>query len=129
MKDKKAAMLMEKMQGVKSVADVAKMEGAVTDTIKHITFTSNAFVSKVGASEPALSGSISKAKKGDFKSGIKGKSAIYAYQVLDQTKSDVKFDKKQEEQKLQQNITRNLGNFIGELMQKADVNDKRYIFY
>ena len=69
-------MLQEKLKGVKSIADVAKIEGAVTDTIHHITFMSNAFVSKIGASEPALSGSVSKAKKGDFKSGLKGKAAI-----------------------------------------------------
>ena len=36
-KDKKAAILMEKMNAAQSIADVAKMEGAVTDTIKHIT--------------------------------------------------------------------------------------------
>ncbi len=129
MKDKKATILMEKMQGVKSVADAAKLEGAVTDTIKHITFTGNAFVSKVGASEPVLSGSVSKAAKGEFKSGIKGKSAVYAYQVLDQKKNDVKYDQKQEEQKLQQTIGRSLGNFQGELLKKADISDKRYIFF
>ena len=129
MKDKKAALLMEKMQGVKSVADVAKMEGAVSDTVRHITFSSNAFISKVGSSEPALSGSVSKAKKGDFKSGVKGKAAIYAYQVLDQKKLDAKYDQKQEEQKVQQTIARSLGNFQNELLQKADISDNRYIFY
>ena len=128
-KDKKAAILMEKMNGAKSVADVAKMEGAVNDTIKHITFNGNAFVSKVGSSEPALSGSVSKAKKGDFKSGIKGKAAVYAYQVLDQKKLDIKYDQKEEEKKLQQSIARNLGGYFGELFQKADVSDNRYIFY
>ena len=129
MKDKKAALLAEKMKDAKSIADVAKIEGAVTDTIKRITFTSNAFISKVGASEPALSGSISKSKKGDFESGVKGKSAVYAYQVLDQKKSDVKYDQKEEEKKLQQSIARNLSNFTGELIQKADITDNRYIFY
>ena len=129
MKDKKAVMLQEKMKNAKSIADVAKIEGAVTDTIKHVTFTGNAFVSKIGASEPILSGSVSKAKKGEFKSGIKGKAAVYAYQVLEQTKTDAKFDKKEEEQKLQQSASRYLSNFTGELMQKADINDKRYIFF
>lgn len=129
MKDKKAAMLQEKMKGVKSVAEASKLEGAVTDTIKHITFMGNAFVGKIGASEPALSGSVSKAKKGEFKSGVKGKSAIYAYQVLDQNKLDVKFDKKEEEQKLQQTISRGLSNFQSELLKKADVTDKRYLFF
>jgi peptidyl-prolyl cis-trans isomerase D len=129
MKDKKAALLAEKMNAAKSVADVAKIEGAVTDTIKHVTFASNAFISKVGSSEPALSGSVSKAKKGDFKSGIKGKAAVYAYQVRDQKKLDIKYDQKEEEMKLQQSIARNLGGYFGELFQKADVSDNRYIFY
>ena len=129
MKDKKAALLMEKMNGVKSVADVAKIDGAVTDTIRHITFTGNAFVSKIGASEPVLSGSVSKAKKGDFKAGIKGKAAVYAYQVLDQNKNNVKYDQKEEEQKLQQSITRSIGNFNNELYKNANVSDNRYIFF
>jgi len=129
MKDKKAALLLEKMKDVKSVADVAKIDGAVTDTIKHITFTSNAFISKVGSSEPALSGSVSKAQKGEFKSGIKGKAGVYAYQVVGQKKLDLKFDQKQEEQTLQQSIARNLGNYQNELLQKADITDNRYIFY
>ena len=128
-KDKKAAILMEKMNAAQSIADVAKMEGAVTDTIKHITFASTAFVSKVGASEPALSGAVSKANKGDFKSGVKGKSAIYAFQVIDKKKTDAKFDKKQEEQRLMQNVVRNTGNYTGELYQKADITDKRYLFF
>ena len=129
MKDKKAALLAEKMKSAKSVADVAKMEGAVTDTISHITFASNAFVSKLGASEPALSGSVSKAKKGEFKSGIKGKTAVYAYQVLDQKKTESKFDQKEEKQKLQQSIARNVSNFTNELLKKANISDKRYIFF
>ena len=128
-KDKKAALLLEKMAAAKSIADIAKIEGAVTDTIKHINFTNNAFISKVGASEPALSGSVSKAAKGDFKSGIKGKSAVYAYQVLDQKKNDVKYDQKQEERTLQQSISRALSGATNELYQKADIKDNRYIFF
>jgi peptidyl-prolyl cis-trans isomerase D len=128
-KEKKAALLLEKMNGVKNIADAAKIEGAVTDTIKHITFTGNAFVSKIGSSEPALSGSVSKAKKGDFKSGIKGKAAVYAYQVLDQKKTDAKYDKKEEEQKLQQSLSRNIGNFTNELYKNANITDNRYIFF
>lgn len=129
MKDKKATMLAEKMNNVKSVADVAKIEGAVTDTIRHITFAGNAFVSKLGSNEPALSGSVSKAQKGDFKSGVKGKSAVYAYQVLDKKSTGVKYDQKEEEQRLVQTISRNLGNWQNELLQNADITDKRYLFY
>lgn len=129
MKDKKAAMLAEKLNGVKSVADVAKIEGAVTDTIHHVSFGGNAFVSKLGSNEPVLSGSVSKAKAGEFKSGIKGKAAVYAYQVLDQKKTESKYDQKEEEQRLVQNISRNLGNWQAELLRNANITDRRYLFY
>ncbi|MBR4645275.1 MAG: SurA N-terminal domain-containing protein [Bacteroidaceae bacterium] len=128
-KEKKAIKLQEKMQAVKSIADVAKIEGAVTDTVKHINFANNAFISKVGNSEPVLSGSVSTAKKGDFKAGIKGNGAVYAYQVLDQKKADSKFDVKQEKQQAAQMSMRALSAFTNELYLKADVQDKRYLFY
>lgn len=128
-KDKKAAMLQEKMKDAKSLADVQKIAGALTDTISHINFNNSAFVSKVGRSEPALSGAVAAAKKGDFKAGVKGNGAVYAFQVIDQTKTDGKFDKKTEETQAMQNMLRGLSAFTAELFQKADVKDNRYLFY
>lgn len=128
-KDKKAAMLQEKMKAAKSIADVQKIAGAVTDTISHINFNNSAFVAKVGRSEPALSGSVTAAKKGDFKAGVKGNGAVYAFQVLDQTKTDGKFDKKAEETQAAQNMMRGLGSFTNELYLNADVKDHRYLFF
>lgn len=128
-KDKKAAMLQEKMKDAKSLADVQKIAGVLTDTISHINFNNSAFVSKVGRSEPALSGAVAAAKKGDFKAGVKGNGAVYAFQVIDQTKTDGKFDKKTEETQAMQNMLRGLSAFTNELFQKADVKDNRYLFY
>ena len=128
-KDKKAALLQEKMKAVKNIADVQKIAGAQTDTISHINFNNSAFVSKVGRSEPALSGAVSAAKKGDFKAGIKGNGAVYAFQVIDQNKTDGKFDKKAEETQATQSMMRGLSGFTSELYQKAEVKDNRYLFY
>ena len=128
-KDKKAALIQEQMQGVKDLAAAAKLKGAVSDTIKHVTFASNTFVSKLGSSEPALSGAVSAAKKGDFKQGIKGKNGVYAFQVISTNKTGAKYDQKQEEQQLAQTNMRSLNLFTSELYQKADVVDKRYLFY
>lgn len=130
MKDKKAAQLQDKMKDMKSVEDIAKIEGAQTDTIKHVSFTNNAFVAKFGASEPALSGAVCNAKAGDFKNGIKGNAAVYAFKVLGQTKNDnLKFDQKQEEKQVAQMNSRALAGITAELFQKAEVVDNRYIFY
>ncbi|MCF0197152.1 MAG: peptidylprolyl isomerase, partial [Bacteroidaceae bacterium] len=128
-KDKKAAILTEKMKNAKSVAEVAKMEGAVTDTIRNVSFAHNAFISKTGASEPALSGAVSKSKKGEFKACVKGNNAIYAYQVLDQTKRDEQFDAKKEMSQMSQINMRAISNYTQELYKKANVVDNRYIFY
>lgn len=128
-KDKKAAMLQEKIKSAKSIADVTKIAGAVSDTIKHINFSNNAFIAKVGASEPALSGSVSAAKKGDFKAGVKGNAAVYAYEVISQKKTDAQFDKKKEEAQAVQMQMRAISRFTDVLQDKADIVDNRYLFY
>lgn len=127
-KDKKAALLIEQMKG-KNFAEAGKIEGALTDTIKHITFSSNTFVSKVGASEPALSGVVSTAKTGDFKAPIQGKAAVYAIQVLAQKKNEGQYDQKKEMDQLTQMNMRDMSTFTSELYKKANVVDKRYLFY
>ncbi len=129
LKDKQAAMLAEKMQAAQSLADVAKMEGAISDTISHITFNSNAFISKVGSSEPALSGAVSRAAKGDFVKGIKGNAGVYAFQVIEQNKLAGEFDAKKDGELASAASKRAVGSYVGELFEKANVEDHRYIFY
>lgn len=129
MKDKKAAQLMEKIQGAKSVAEVAKQNGAVQDTVSHITFGAPVFVQKVASSEPVLSGAASVAKKGQFVSGIRGEGAVYAFQVLEKKTLEGKFDQKQEETQQASSLTRSLGGIMQVLARKAKIEDNRYLFY
>ena len=129
MKDKQAIVLQEKMQSAKSIDDVAKIADAIVDTVKHISFTSNAFISKVGSSEPALSAAVSKAQKGDFKTGVKGNAGVYAFQVLDQHTLAGEYDQKKEETQASASNKRAVTNYISELYRKANVVDNRYIFY
>lgn len=130
MKDKKAEMLQKKMEGKTNVKAIAAIPGAVTDTLKHVNFTSSAFVPKMGAAEPALSGSASVAQKGAFKTGVKGNAGVYAYQVLSETTNkEAKFDAKTEKASLVQMAMRGLSGFTNELLKKANVTDNRYLFF
>lgn len=122
-------MLSEKMASAKSVADAAKLPGAVTDTLRRVNFAQPFFVSRTGNIEPALCGSVSTAAKGDFKSGIRGNAAIYAYQVLAADKSETPVDLKQEQGTLTQNALRSINTYQNDLYSKAKVEDKRYLFY
>ena len=49
LKDKKAAQLLPKVEGAKSLAEVAKISGALQDTISHITFAAPVFVASTAS--------------------------------------------------------------------------------
>ena len=128
-RDKKAVMLQEKMKDAKSIAEITNLEGAVSDTINHVSFANNAFISKVGSSEPALSGAVSACKKGDFKAGVKGNAGVFAFQVLGKHTHSTGFDEKKEISQAAQSYKRIVNSFSSELYQKAEIEDNRYLFY
>lgn len=128
-KDKKAELLKKKMASAKNIADVLKIEGAVSDTLRRVTFAQPFFVAKTGNIEPALCGSVSTAAMGDFKSNIRGNAAVYAYQVLSADSNGEKIDQKQEQANLTQAALRSINMFQNELYRNAKVEDKRYLFY
>lgn len=128
-KDKKAAMLEEKLASAKSIAEVAQLPGAISDTLRNVTFSQPVFVSKTGNIEPTISGSTSNSAKGDFKSGIRGNSAVFAYQVLATDKQEATLDQKQEQGVLTQTALRSINAFQNDLYRKANIEDKRYLFY
>lgn len=140
-KDKKAAKLLEKMNSAKSVADVAKIAGAVQDTVQHITFAAPAYIQKMGAvSEAAISGAASAAAQGKFVSGIKGNAGVYAFQVLSKNKTEEKYDEKAEMQRAAQSQQYAISNGLQadmrspysvfyKIYKSAKKSDKRHLFY
>ncbi len=129
LKDKKAAQIIEKVKGVKSLAD-AKGKGAKVDTVKQVTFTAPVFVKLTGASEPALSGAVAAIQKGQFCSTpIKGNAGVYFFQVERKNTLNTKYDAKAAEERSKQRVMQMAGNFMQELFQNADITDKRYLFF
>ena len=129
MKDKKAEMLIAKLNGVNSIA-AAKGKGANVSAVNQVTFAAPVFVSATGASEPALSGAVAATAKGKFsKAPVKGNAGVYVFQVTGKTKRPGKFDAATEMQKLRQKEMQAAGNFMNELYIKANVVDNRYLFF
>ena len=129
LKDKKAEMLMAKLNGVKSVA-AAKANGANVSTVNQVTFAAPVFVPATGASEPALSGAVAATAKGKFcKLPVKGNAGVYVFEVTNKTQRPGKFDAATEMQKLRQKEMQMAGNFMNELYIKAKVVDNRYLFF
>ena len=129
LKDKKAEMLMAKLEGVKSVA-AAKAKGANVSTVNQVTFAAPVFIPATGASEPALSGAVAATAKGKFcKAPVKGNAGVYVFEVTNKTQRPGKFDAAAEMQKLRQKEMQMAGNFMNELYIKAKVVDNRYLFF
>ena len=129
LKDKKAEMLMAKLEGVNNL-NVAKTKGGKVSNVSQITFAAPVFVTTTGASEPALSGAVYATAKGKFSSKpVKGNAGVYVFRVENKTMRPGKFDARAMEQKLRQKSMQYAGNFMNELYIKADVVDNRYLFF
>ena len=129
MKDKKAEMLMSKLNGVSTLA-AAKAKGAKVVDVNQVTFAAPVFVTLTGASEPALSGAVYATAKGKFSTkAVKGNAGVYMFQVTNKTMRPGKFDDKTMEQKLRQKTMQYAGNFMNQLYINAKVVDNRYLFF
>ena len=129
LKDKKAEMLMAKLEGINNL-NAAKTKGGKVSNVSQITFAAPVFVTTTGASEPALSGAVYATAKGKFSSKpVKGNAGVYVFWVENKTMRPGKFDARAMEQKLRQKSMQYAGNFMNELYIKADVVDNRYLFF
>ena len=129
LKDKKAEMLMAKLEGVNNL-NAAKTKGGKVSNVSQITFAAPVFVTTTGASEPALSGAVYATAKGKFSSKpVKGNAGVYVFRIENKTMRPGKFDARAMEQKLRQKSMQYAGNFMNELYIKADVVDNRYLFF
>ena len=129
LKDKKAEMLMTKLEGVNNL-NAAKAKGGKVSNVSQITFAAPVFVTTTGTSEPALSGAVYATAKGKFSSKpVKGNAGVYVFRVENKTMRPGKFDARAMEQKLRQKSMQYAGNFMNELYIKADVVDNRYLFF
>lgn len=129
-RDKKADKLMAEMKKYNSIAQVKGMKDAVSDSVKHVTFSAPAYISVTRASEPVIGAVASKTAVNQVSAPIKGNAGVYMIQVYAKDKCNEKFDAKQEEATLNNMAVRIVGSqLINDLYQKAKVEDKRYLFF
>lgn len=129
-RDKKSDKLMADMKKYNSIAQVKGMKDAVSDSVKHVTFSAPAYISVTRASEPVIGAVASKTAVNQVSAPIKGNAGVYMIQVYAKDKGNEKFDAKQEEATLNNMAVRIVGSqLINDLYQKAKVEDKRYLFF
>ena len=96
-RDKKAEKIMEEMKKYNSIAQVKGMKDAVSDSVKHVTFSAPAYISVTRSSEPVIGAVAAKTAANKVSAPIKGNGGVYMIQVYAKEKGSEKFDAKQEE--------------------------------
>lgn len=124
-RDKKAEKIMEEMKKYNSIAQVKGMKDAVSDSVKHVTFSAPAYISVTRSSEPVIGAVAAKTAANKVSAPIKGNGGVYMIQVYAKEKGSEKFDAKQEEATLTNMAVR----IADDLYQKAKVVDQRYLFF
>ena len=128
-REKKAEKILAEMNGVTSIEQVKEMANAVSDTIKHITFSAPAYIAATRSSEPVVGAVASKNEVNKVCAPVKGNTAVYVMQVINKENNAEEFNAKNEENSLSMMATRYASNFINDLYEKAKVKDNRYLYF
>ena len=148
-RDKKAAMLEEKVKDVKTIADAEKA-GAKVSTVDQIKFSDSrgVYVETLMTPEVALAGAVAGTKQGEFSAKpVRGNAGVYLFKVNTKVNSqdakaeeqpDANAEEKKDanaeetamERQLSMQRVQTMGRFLmQELYQNANVVDNRYTFF
>lgn len=129
-KDKKLDKIYEKAKNIKDMAAASKENGAVVDTIKHVSFGNPSYIAATGASEPLVGAVAAKTAQGKFAGAFKGENGVYMMNVINKKKTEEKFDAKSEQTSVAMNNFRLASSSIlTTLYLNANVKDCRYKFF
>ena len=129
LRDKKAEKILAELNGVTGFEQAKGVANAVSDTIKHITFSAPTYVGITRASEPVLGAVASKLEVNQASAPIKGNAGVYVMQVINRENNAEEFKDKDEESSLSMMSTRYASSFINDLYEKANVKDSRYLYF
>ena len=128
--NKKAEKIMADMKACTSIDQVKGLKDAVSDSVKHITFSAPAYIAAASASEPVIGGVASKVAINKLSTPIKGNAGVYMIQAYNKENGEEKLDGKQEE-----NILNNMAiriasqQIFSDLYQRAEIVDHRYLYF
>ncbi|EGF57549.1 SurA N-terminal domain-containing protein [Bacteroides fluxus] len=131
LRDKKAEKIMADMKAANATSfeQYKNMANAVSDSVKHVTFAAPAYVPALRTSEPLVSAYASVAELNKLSAPIKGNGGVFVLQPYAKEKLNETFNQETEETTLAAMHARMANQFMSDLYLKADVKDKRYLFF
>ncbi|ADV43542.1 SurA N-terminal domain-containing protein [Bacteroides helcogenes] len=130
-RDKKAEKIMADMKAANATSfdQYKNMANAVSDSVKHVTFAASAYVPALRTSEPLVSAYAAMADLNKLSAPIKGNGGVFVLQPYAKEKLNETFNRETEETTLANMHARMASQFMSDLYLKADVKDKRYLFF
>jgi peptidyl-prolyl cis-trans isomerase D len=131
LRDKKAEKIMADMKaaGAASFAQYKALPNAVSDSVKHVTFSAPAYIASLRSSEPLVGAYASVAELNKVSAPVKGTAGVLVMQLYAKDKLNETFDAKEEESSLQGLYQRLSSRISNDLYLKANVKDLRYKFF
>lgn len=131
LRDKKAEKIMADMKAANATSfdQYKNMANAVSDSVKHVTFSAPAYIPALRSSEPVVGAYAAVAEVNQLSAPIKGMGGVFVLQPYAKEKSNETFEKETEEATQANMHARMASQFISDLYLKANVVDKRYLFF
>jgi len=131
LRDKKAEKIMADMKAANATSfeQYKNMANAVSDSVKHVTFSAPAYIPALRSSEPLVGAYASIAEVNKLSAPIKGNGGVFVLQPYAKEKLNETFNKETEEANLANMHARMASQFISDLYLKANVKDQRYLFF
>lgn len=130
-RDKKAEKIMADLKAANATTfgQYKALANAVSDSVKHVTFAAPAYVPALRSSEPLVGAYASVAELNKLSAPIKGNAGVFVLQPYAKDKLNETYNQKEEETTLQNMHVRLASRFMNDLYLKANVKDKRYLFF
>lgn len=124
----KAEKILTEIKG-KGFEDLKASANVKTCETKRISFSAPAYISATSSNEPAISAAVSKLNVGEESAPIVGKGGVYVIKLVKKDAKGGEFNKKAEEEKIKLQGIREAYQVLGDLIQKANIEDNRYLFF
>lgn len=132
LRDKKAEKIMADMRaaGATSLEQYRNLSGAVSDSVKHVTFSASAYVPALRTSEPLVSAYADGTELNKLSAPVKGNGGVFVLQPYAKDKLNSTYNAEVEETSIATRYERMVGNMIiNDLYDKGEVKDMRYLFF
>lgn len=126
--DKKAERIIGELTG-KSFDEIGNIAGVKSDVIERISFASPTYVKSISANETVISAAVTKLQPEEVSAPIKGDNGVYVIKLKTVNKGKREFNAESEQAVLKAQGLRNMNYFMSDLIENANIEDNRYLYF